>query len=313
MVRNQQHGGFDRSGAGQQGLLLRGFDVPHQQCHGLRVRATCFAGYPQHAACRVGAGRVVGLGARGVQHLKSHAIPHPALPCHARRGGAQALQRMLGFDRPCQRRSWLLCQHGGRTPGVVGIAVAEHEHVYPFAQRPQQGHQHAVARITFEAEARACVVQQGARGRAHQHGIALANVGRQQLKLARRGPRRLPAQQGHQQRHRPQAQLPRQAHGQQAAAQQGQHPGPQRCCGQKHHRPGPTGQPLQPSRQGLQSPRRQRPQRRPHHPGQRQGRDHQRDPRYGQQVGRKPHQRHLAKQQQAQRRERQRHHPLLTQ
>ncbi len=162
MVRNQQHVGFDRSGAGQQGLLLRGFDVPHQQCHGLRVRAAFRAGHAQHAACRVGGGP--GGRARrpwgAAPQKPRHPTPSAALP---RTGvaGRKACSACSASIDPVNAAPGRLGQHGGCTTGVVGIAVAEHEHVHPFAQRPQQGHQHAVARIAFAAEARACVVQQG--------------------------------------------------------------------------------------------------------------------------------------------------------
>ena len=70
--------------------------------------------------------------------------------------------------------------------------MPEHHRVEPHLQRLQQWRQHAVAGIALQAVAWAGVVQQGMVGGTHQHSIALADVGSQQFKLARRWHGRTP-------------------------------------------------------------------------------------------------------------------------
>ena len=316
MVGQQQHIGGQRCARCHQGLLLGALNVTCQQ--GCRARGS---GDAQHAALGVGlralagAGRDRGVGQRlrGVDHGKLHAIPVPALARHAGLDGWQSRWCSLWGDGASEQRLGLGGQHGGRTASVVAVAVAEHEHIQALAQRAQQRHQHALAGIAVEAVARASVVEQAVAGSAHQHGAALAHIGGQQFKLARRGPQRLPAQHGQQQRQTQRAHWPRQAQRQQRAAQHPRQPGPQRRLGQPQRCPGHTGQRLQKRYQRLHRPARQLPQGCPQHTQQRQRRDHQRDPRNCQQIGPQRHQRQLAKQQQPQRRQSQRLLPLLAQ
>ena len=212
MVGQQQHIGGQWCARCHQGLLLRALDVARQQ--GCRARGSSDA---QHAAVRVGLrapGAAGGVGRgrlRGVDHGELHAIPVPALARHAGLGGWQSRWCRLRGDGASEQRLGLGGQHGGRAASVVAVAVAEHEHIQALAQRAQQRHQHALAGIAVEAVARASVVEQAVAGRAHQHGAALADVGSQQFKLAGRGPQRLPAQHGQQQRQAQRAHWPRQA------------------------------------------------------------------------------------------------------
>ena len=260
---------------------------------------------PQHAACRVGAGRVVGSAPVGAAPQKPR-HPTPALPRHARRGrGASpaaharlrsipsTLHPVAGPARPLHPRCgpasrWLSMRTSTRSPSA------------------RRGHQHAVARVAFAAKARACVVQQGARPCAPARHCP----GQCRAPATQTGPAQAWAPAST-------AKAPAAAQTTSATAMAGAWPAsrrptrpapsPQRCCGQNttaqgqlasHCRPAArAAKPTPPATTTAPTPPRPAP-----------GRDHQRDPRYGQQVGRKPHQRHLAKQQQAQRRERQRHH-----
>jgi hypothetical protein len=247
--------GQHRSGAGQQGLLLRGSMSPTSSA------TACACGrlprWPRAArSLPCWGGRAGGRARRPcrVQHLK--ATPSHTQRCPATQGvaGRKACSACSASIEPCQAAPGVAGQHGGRAAGVVGIAVAEHEHVHPLAQRAQQGHQHAVARVAFAAEARAGVVQQ-----VHAWRCAPARhcPGQCRQPAAQTAPAQAAApatQQRQQQRQTQRAHC----HGRRMASSTppstGRHARPQRRCGQKHHGPGPGWPATAARRQGLQSP-----------------------------------------------------------
>jgi hypothetical protein len=169
------------------------------------------------------------------------------------------------------------------------------------------------------AKARPGVVDQRWRGRAHEHRVALPDVGRQQLETRpARGVGACHNSTGTNSG-RPNARTPQgsRAASKPAAGNTPSYASPQRAAWQPTTPWQRADWPATPSTaaRGLQRPGRQRvPQRRASTtPASASGRDHQRDPRNRQQVGHKAHHRHLAEQQQAQRGQRQRHHRLLPQ
>ena len=246
-----------------------------------------------------------------MQDFEGDAVPFPALPGGAAPRRAHGLQLVAFLDRAQERGPRLHRQHRRRAARVVGVAVAQHQRVHLLVERPQQRHQHAVAGVALGAVARPRVVHQGVAGRAHDHRVALADVGRQQFEFARRRPRHLPEHDGQQQRHPEQANVPRQPQRQQDAAQHAGRPGPLRGRRRGDRRERQRREPAQVDAERLQGPGRHVPEGRHEHAGQRERRHHERDPRNGERVGQQAHHRHLAEEQQRQRRQRQRDHPLL--
>ena len=131
-----------------QGQLLRGLNVTRQQSR------SCAVADAQHTADRIGLGFFIQRHARGLRmrmkDLKKHPIPDPGLPgLAARPARPQAVQRVALFQRRPQRRLRLHGQHRRRAPGVVAVAVTQHQGVNALAHLGKQGHQHTVPRITF--------------------------------------------------------------------------------------------------------------------------------------------------------------------
>ena len=248
-----------------------------------------------------------------MQDLEVHAVPVPGLARDAAGGAAQGLQRMAVFQRAEERGLRLHAQNGGGAARVVVVAMTQHQHGHALVPGAQQRHQHPLARIGLAAVAGTGVVHQRVRRGAHQHCIALADVGGQQLELARRRPGCLPKQDRQQQRGAQQARAPGPGHGQQHAPQHAGGAGPHR---RRRRRPGGQRQGrqhLQAGRPCIHRPGGRRPDPGQQHAGHGQRRHDQRHPGDGDQVGEQAHHRDLAEQQQRQRRERDGDHPLLVQ
>jgi len=210
---------------------------------------------------------------------------------------------MLRLDRTQQFGLRVRSEHCGRPAGVIAVAMAQHDRIEPFAEGPQQGHEHSLAGIALRAVARPGVVEQAVRGRPHQHGIALPDVGRQKLKLAQGRARRLP-EQGRQHQRKPQrTHRPRQAHGEQNAPRHAGNRHPQR--GRRHRQGGEwqAGEPLQEHGQDLHAPRGDILQRMQDDAEHCQGRHNQRDPRDRDRIRQQADGGDLLEQQQCQRRQ----------
>ena len=305
VVGHQQHGGADIDTLGHQACLLAPLDVTGQQ-RGLNAVADA-QGATQGVA--LDTGRIV-LGP-WVQYLKIDPIPAPALSGLATGGGANRLQLVLSFYRAEQRGTWVHGQHRLSTAHMVAVPVTEQQRVDLGVHRAQQGHQHPVTRIRVPPQTRAGIKNKGVRGGVHNDGIALPDIGRQQLKLPYIGARRLPKQHRQQQGHAQEPHAAGELHGQKAPTQNTRSAGPQRRLRKRQGRKRHGRQPLQNPAHDSHCARCQVPQWRHQHTQHGQRRDHQRYPRNRQRIGHQAHHRGLTEQQQRQWRQSQRDHPLL--
>ena len=107
----------------QQFALLRRLDVARQQC------GTLPATDAQHTAECIAFARAFKVLGQGVQHLKQHTVPNPTLARLAALAWAVSQQRVFTLQRRPQARLRLHGQHRRSAPGVIAVAVAEHQHI----------------------------------------------------------------------------------------------------------------------------------------------------------------------------------------
>ena len=130
-----------------------------------------------------------------MQHLEADAVPHPALAGVA--GGVRyatgtgiGAQRVGVLQRRRQGRYGQPGQQRGGAADVVAVAMAEHQQIdAAFTAGVQQRQQDAASGIGLGRVDRAAVVDQQVVLRAHEHGSALAHVGRHHLEFAMARPR----------------------------------------------------------------------------------------------------------------------------
>ena len=224
---------------------------------------------------------------------------------------------MAGLERAVHQPHRQRRQQRGGAAAVVAVAVAQHQMVeLAHAQAAQQRQQHplaGVAGLALAAVGRSGVVQQIVACGAHQHRMALADIGHDQLEMPGLRPLQRRPQQGQQHRHRQQTQRPGPGQRQQHRRGQTQRLGPDRRRRRTPGRARPGQQRLQHQAQQVDRPDRRQPQRLEQQAQQRQRRHHQRDQRNRHQIGRQPDQRDLLEEQQGPRRQAERGHPLAAQ
>ena len=105
-------------------------------------------------------------------------------------GGRQARQ-LRGLNhrvRAPDFRARLSRLDGQSSTCVILVAVTEHHGINLHAIRGHQRQEHTLAGIALAAVLRPCVIEQTMAGCADDDGIALADIRRQQFKLARTRP-----------------------------------------------------------------------------------------------------------------------------
>ena len=160
--------------------LLRLLDVAGQQapcCAPLAMRSTQLRALGLRAGLR-------SRPAAGCSTSKSTPSQSQRWPAAQRCDGRSACSAWPSSIELSSAACGCMRQHRRGAAGVVAVAVAQHQRVHPLAQRAQQRHQHALAGVAFAGCSAGRRRTPGVwRGGAHEHRVALADVGRQQLEL----------------------------------------------------------------------------------------------------------------------------------